>query len=103
FDHGRPPAAQRVDPCSNTQCFTELVEAGLSADPDSNGFRFLDTALVHFDTFDTFRGADAAWVFARALFGVGAFAIEPYHLGLGNDEAIDSGVGETDTGSMAEP
>jgi hypothetical protein len=58
---------------------------------------FLGTALVHFNTFDTFRGADAAWVFARALataralFGAEAFAIEPYQLGRGNDEALDSG------------
>ncbi len=58
---------------------------------------FLSTALVHFNTFETFRGADAAWVFARvlatarALFGSDAFAIEPYQLGHGNDEALDSG------------
>lgn len=58
---------------------------------------FLATALVHFNTFETFRGADAAWVFARALaaarrlFGADAFAIEPYQLGAGNDEALDSG------------
>jgi hypothetical protein len=58
---------------------------------------FLSTALVHFNTFDTFRGADAAWVFARALataralFGADAFAIEPYQLGRDNDEALDSG------------
>lgn len=58
---------------------------------------FLGTALVHFNTFETFRGADAAWVFARvlatarALFAVDAFAIEPYQLGHRNDEALDSG------------
>lgn len=58
---------------------------------------FLGTALVHFNTFETFRGADAAWVFARtlaaarSLFGCSAFAIEPYQLGHGNDEALDSG------------
>lgn len=58
---------------------------------------FLSTALVHFNTFETFRGADAAWVFARVLatartlFGSDAFAIEPYQLGHGNDEALDSG------------
>ena len=58
---------------------------------------FLSTALVHFNTFETFRGADAAWVFsrvlaaARHLFGAEAFAIEPYQLGKGNDEALDSG------------
>ncbi|QQR74335.1 MAG: hypothetical protein IPJ17_01710 [Holophagales bacterium] len=58
---------------------------------------FLGTTLVHFNTFETFRGADAAWVFARALatarvlFGSHAFAIEPYQLGHLNDEALDSG------------
>lgn len=58
---------------------------------------FLGTALVHFNTFETFRGADAAWVFARvlatarALFAVDAFAIEPYQLGRHNDEALASG------------
>jgi hypothetical protein len=58
---------------------------------------YLASALVHFNTFETFRGADAAWVFARtlatarALFGAAAFAIEPYQLGDGNDEALDSG------------
>lgn len=55
------------------------------------------TTLVHFNTFETFRGADAAWVFARVLavarhlFGAEAFAIEPYQLGRHNDEALDSG------------
>jgi hypothetical protein len=58
---------------------------------------FLSTALVHFNTFETFRGADAAWVFARllattrALLGARAFAIEPYQLGRDNVEAIESG------------
>lgn len=58
---------------------------------------WLGTALLHFNTFDTFRGADAAWVFARALataralFGAEAFAVEPYQLGQDNDEALDSG------------
>ncbi len=58
---------------------------------------FLGTALVHFNLFETFRGTDAAWVFARALatarflFRSEAFAIEPYQLGHGNDEALDSG------------
>ena len=58
---------------------------------------FLSTALVHFNVFETFRGTDAAWVFARALasaralFAAEAFAIEPYQLGHENDEALDSG------------
>ncbi len=58
---------------------------------------YLGTALVHFNTFETFRGTDAAWVFARtlaaarALFGSDAFAIEPYQLGRDNDEALASG------------
>jgi hypothetical protein len=58
---------------------------------------FLGTALVHFNVFPTFRGTDAAWVFARALataralFGAESFAVEPYQLGHGNDEALASG------------
>ena len=58
---------------------------------------YFSTTLVHFNTFETYRGADAAWVFARtlatarALFGSEAFAIEPYQLGQGNDEALGSG------------
>jgi hypothetical protein len=54
-------------------------------------------AALSFNTFDTFRGGEAAFVFARLLaalhrsFGVQAFSIEPYQLGQGNEEGVDSG------------
>ena len=54
-------------------------------------------AALSFNTFDGFRGGEAAHSFARWLaalhhvFGSGSFSIEPYQLGLDNDEALDSG------------
>ena len=54
-------------------------------------------AAVSFNTFETFRGAESAHVFARllaalhTLFGCTSFSIEPYQLGDGNDEGIASG------------
>jgi hypothetical protein len=56
-----------------------------------------ENAEVSFNTFETFRGGEAGFVFCRLLaaarhvFGVRAFSIEPYQLGRGNEEAIDSG------------
>ncbi|MGE5336715.1 MAG: hypothetical protein ACM3PU_02745, partial [Gemmatimonadota bacterium] len=55
------------------------------------------TAAISFNTFDTFRGGEAAFTFARLLaalratFGTTSFSIEPYQLGQGNDEGIESG------------
>jgi len=55
------------------------------------------TAALSFNTFETFRGGEAAFNFARLLavlrhvFGVDAFSIEPYQLGEGNEEGISSG------------
>ncbi|HUG04259.1 MAG TPA: hypothetical protein VML92_07520 [Steroidobacteraceae bacterium] len=52
---------------------------------------------LSFNTFETFRGAEAAHVFARFiaiayhLFGCTDFSVEPYQLGLGNEEGIESG------------
>lgn len=52
---------------------------------------------LSFNTFETFRGGEAAWVFARFialahhLFGCTDFSVEPYQLGLGNEEGIESG------------
>lgn len=52
---------------------------------------------ISFNTFDTFRGGEAAFAFARLLaalrhaFGATSFSIEPYQLGRHNQEAIDSG------------
>ena len=54
-------------------------------------------AALSFNTFETFRGGEAAWHLARLLaalrrlFGVEAFSIEPYQLGQDNDEGIASG------------
>ncbi len=55
------------------------------------------TAAVSFNTFPTFRGGEAAYAFARLLalarhlFGATSFSIEPYQLGEGNKEGIESG------------
>ncbi len=54
-------------------------------------------AALSFNTFETFRGAEAAHTFARWLaalhrvFGSTSFSIEPYQLGQDNDEALESG------------
>jgi len=55
------------------------------------------SAALSFNTFDTFRGGEAAFTFARWLaalhraFGTTSFSIEPYQLGKDNDEALESG------------
>jgi hypothetical protein len=55
------------------------------------------SAALSFNTFDTFRGGEAAYTFARWLaalrhmFGTTSFSIEPYQLGKDNDEALESG------------
>lgn len=55
------------------------------------------SAAVSFNTFDTFRGGEAAHTFARLLaalhhaFGSTSFTVEPYQLGRDNDEGLDSG------------
>jgi hypothetical protein len=52
---------------------------------------------LSFNTFEAFRGAEAAWILARFiasarhLFGCTVFSVEPYQLGAGNEEGIDSG------------
>jgi hypothetical protein len=54
-------------------------------------------AAISFNTFETFRGGEAAHAFARLLaalahgFGTRSFSIEPYQLGKGNDEGLASG------------
>jgi hypothetical protein len=65
------------------------------------GYVQTDTLLfsseVSFNTFETYRGTDAAHVFARVLavthhvLGARSFSIEPYQLGHGNDEGLLSG------------
>jgi hypothetical protein len=52
---------------------------------------------VAYNVFETYRGAEAAWVFGRVLamvrhlFGSEAFSIDPYQLGYGNKEGLASG------------
>ncbi|MEX1994534.1 MAG: hypothetical protein WD929_07730 [Steroidobacteraceae bacterium] len=52
---------------------------------------------LSFNTFETFRGAEAAHVFARfiavahQIFGCTDFSVEPYQLGINNEEGIESG------------
>lgn len=55
------------------------------------------TAAISFNTFQTFRGGEAAYAFARLLalarhlFGATSYSVEPYQLGEGNKEGIESG------------
>lgn len=55
------------------------------------------SAALSFNTFDTFRGGEAAFSFSRwlaalrRLFATTSFSIEPYQLGKDNDEALESG------------
>ena len=57
-------------------------------------FQSCETA---FNIFETFRGAEAAWVYGRllatlrVLFDADTFSVPPYQLGDGNDEGIESG------------
>jgi hypothetical protein len=52
---------------------------------------------LSFNTFDTFRGAEAAQILVRFiaavrhLFGCTDFSVEPYQLGAGNEEGIETG------------
>ena len=54
-------------------------------------------ADVSFNSFDSFRGAETGWIFARllaavhALLGATAFTLDGYQLGHHNEEAIASG------------
>jgi len=55
------------------------------------------SATMTFNIFESFRGGEAAYTFARTLamvrhvFGAESFSLDPYQLGQGNDEAIASG------------
>ena len=55
------------------------------------------SAALSFNTFDTFRGGESAFAFARLLatlhhaVDVNSFTIEPFQLGHGNDEGLQSG------------
>jgi hypothetical protein len=55
------------------------------------------SSAVAYNIFDTYRGAEAAYVYGRvlsmlrALFGSNAFAVDPYQLGHQNMEGLKSG------------
>lgn len=57
----------------------------------------LNGTEMAFNVFPSFRSGEAGYLFARVLaasrwlLGAQAFSIEPYQLGSGNDEAIESG------------
>jgi len=56
-----------------------------------------ERAEVGFNLYYTFRDGETAWLYARLLrllrqwLGVTAFSVDPYQVGLDNDEAIESG------------
>ena len=56
-----------------------------------------DRMEVGFNLYYTFREGETAWIFARVLqlfhqvLGTTCFSIDPYQIGLGNEEAIESG------------
>lgn len=57
----------------------------------------LDRADVGFNLYYTFREGESAWIYARLLrlfrqiLPVRYFSVDPYQIGLENDEALDSG------------
>ncbi|MCX6544376.1 MAG: hypothetical protein NTV05_08170 [Acidobacteria bacterium] len=56
-----------------------------------------ESSEIAYNVFETFRGGEAGYVFGRllaachALFGSETFSIDPYQLGAGNEEGLDSG------------
>ena len=56
-----------------------------------------DRAEIGFNLYYTFREGESAWLYARLLrlfrqvLGVRCFSVDPYQIGLENDEALDSG------------
>jgi hypothetical protein len=63
----------------------------------ADAYGICDRMEVSFNIFYAFRDAEAAFIFARMLklyrqlFGSASFSLDPYQIGLGNDEAIDAG------------
>jgi hypothetical protein len=52
---------------------------------------------IAFNIFETYRGAEAAWIYGRllatvkTLFAADTFTVDPFQLGHGNDEGLESG------------
>lgn len=61
------------------------------------GITICERMEIGFNTFYTFREGESAWVYATVLgllhqiVGVTCISIDPYQIGSGNDEAIESG------------
>ena len=85
--------AERILVAARDRIYRDFIACCRPAQTDT----LLDTSEVSFNTFETFRGTDAAHVFARVLavtrhvLGARSFTIEPYQLGHGNDEGLQSG------------
>jgi hypothetical protein len=62
-----------------------------------DGFMLFERVDLSFNIFPEYRDGETAFVFARLLrtyrrtFGVTVFSIDPYQIGFGNEEAIESG------------
>ena len=58
---------------------------------------FFERSEVGFNLYYTFREGESAWLYAgllrlfRQVLGVTCFSVDPYQIGLENDEALDSG------------
>jgi hypothetical protein len=61
------------------------------------GITLFERTELGFNTFYTYREGESAWVYSQVLrvlhqkVGVTCFSIDPYQIGLNNDEAIESG------------
>ena len=62
-----------------------------------DAYAFFDRLDVAFNIFSAFRDGESAFVYARLLrlfrqlLGTSTFSADPFQIGLGNDEALDSG------------
>ncbi|MGH9367378.1 MAG: hypothetical protein ACRD3M_06870 [Thermoanaerobaculia bacterium] len=61
------------------------------------GLAFFERLEIGFNVYYAFREGESAWLYAQVLkfhreaLGVTSFSIDPYQLGFGNEEAIESG------------
>jgi len=62
-----------------------------------DAYAFFDRLEIAYNVFPAFREGESAFVYARLLrlfrqlLGTTTFLVDPYQIGLGNDEALDSG------------
>jgi hypothetical protein len=113
FTHGDPRAAVAASPGRGVQIFLVglpperrlPLRAGFALFVVRNGvplgygdvFALFERAEVSFNVFPTFREGESAWTYAQVLrfygriLGARSFSVDPYQIGLGNDEALDSG------------